>query len=265
MAVAGKNFIQLWKWTIQFITLLKIPTSGIKASLGLAAVWNILDSVILLNKFSPIQILDDSDKFLFKFTNSRHNIRLWKTCKLIFRDLKISEDWKIPSYKKAHLLRTSVTAPRPAGLHPLNRGQSPDLALFSHAQFHKDLQHITFNNYFLKIQKANQRKPSVIHYIHQACVNHCHPKFLYSYTAGISTCKSLSSALIITMLCIICWPRKTPSFTVWIQTNQESPLFPLSRTSSCCSLLLTLPNVFSITCMLREGKGAAHSYSKASQ
>lgn len=40
VAIAGRNFIQHWGWTIQLITLLEIHTSGIKASFSLTAVWN---------------------------------------------------------------------------------------------------------------------------------------------------------------------------------------------------------------------------------
>lgn len=52
---------------------------------------NHMDSLILLNKSSPVQILDDSDNVLFNFTNLGHNTCLWKTSKVICRGLKISE------------------------------------------------------------------------------------------------------------------------------------------------------------------------------
>ena len=91
------------------------------------------------------------------------------------------------------------------------------------------------------MQKANWRKPSVVHYIRHAYVNHCHAKeCLYPLTAGISSGKSLSSALITTVLPIICWPRKTLSFTVWTILKQEFLLFPLISPVSCSSLLLAL-------------------------
>ena len=140
-----------------------------------------------------------------------------------------------------HGCRSGVTPLRSPGLHLPSSGQSLALPLSPHTRLHEDLQHTAYNNRFLKMQKANWRKPSVVHYIHHAHVNHCHAKeCLYPLTAGISSGKSLSSALITTVLPIICWPRKTLSFTVWTILKQEFLLFPLISPVSCSSLLLAL-------------------------